>query len=106
MNEAIAHSLAARHTYKKTDDYHVELEYFGEDNCEVALHISISNWSPRVYKELLGVWIEMEELLIATGYTRIFGMLPKENKDFVYMFGWELSDQQFGKYIIAFKELV
>lgn len=94
-----------RHTFKRTDNYHIELEYFGENNAEVAIHVNIVKWSSKVYKELIAIWIDMEDLLIETGYTRIFGMLPARNKNFAYMFGWELGDQV-GNHVIAFKELV
>lgn len=93
----------SRWTYKKTDNYHVELER-GPYHM-IAIHVSVDGWSRSLYKELMDVWLGLEEMLVEGGDKEIYGILPKKNKGFAHMFGWSIIHEEDGR-CVAKKELV
>lgn len=92
-----------RWIHKETDDFLLELERASDGN--LFLHINIRNWNHRVYKEIISVWLDLEDMLKGAGENKIYGILPSKNEEFALMFGWSLHGKRNGFTLVS-KEIM
>ena len=72
----------ARHTFSKTEDYHIEWEILGKD-CHV--HVQVYNWKKSVLKEGYAEFVRLKKFVRGMGYDYMVSASP--NPKFCRLFG-------------------
>ena len=72
----------SRHTFVKTEDYHIEWEIIG-DHCHV--HCEVSTWSKKVLREGYIRFVELRKFVNQKGYKEMVSISP--NPKFCELFG-------------------
>jgi hypothetical protein len=87
----------SRHTFIKTDSYHIEWEIIGE-HCHV--HCTVDNFTKSVLKEGYVSFVRLREYVRGLGYSKMISVSP--NPKFCLLFG----AVSFGEFIDGYEVMV